>query len=101
MYQLVMRNKPRKKWYIRKLSDSITPNQARLRIEFGEISKRLKEEYGKLHPIVRAELIGEALRGREFGRTIKLRKWEEELLKELEGLSEEELKVLEETLKNI
>lgn len=95
MYQIVNRRKPKEITYIRKLPETVknpTKYQTLQRITFGEISKSLKS-LGKLHPIERATLIGELMKGKRFGRTRKKKKWEIEIEKEL-GIPIEEIEIL-------
>lgn len=97
MYQLCRRGD---KWYIRKAPETIfkpTEYQIKQRIVFGEISKLVKEMYGKLHPAERAKVIGELMRGRRFGRTPKLKKWQILAMQEL-GLTEEQVNEIENLL---
>ena len=100
MYQLCRRGD---KWYIRKAPDTIfnpTEYQIKQRIAFGEISRYVKEEFGKLHPYERALIIGELMRGKRFGRTPKLKKWQILAMQEL-GLTEEQVKEIEKLLLSV
>lgn len=96
MYQIVNRKKPREITYIRKLAETVekpTKYQIMQRIHFGQLSSMLKE-LGRLHPIERATLLGELMRGKHFGRTIKPKKWQIEYQKELEKAIKEAEKLL-------
>jgi len=100
MYQICRRGD---KWYIRKAPDTIfnpTEYQIKQRIAFGEISRYVKEEFGKLHPYERALIIGELMRGKRFGRTPKLKKWQILAMQEL-GLTEEQVKEIEKLLLSV
>jgi len=95
-YQIVYRKKPRETTYIRKLPETVekpTKFQILERIHFGQLSSMLKE-FGKLHPIERATILGELMKGKYFGRTVKPKKWQIEYKKELEKIIKEAEKLL-------
>ena len=103
-YIVLVRKKNGKKYFraVPETAEKPTVNQAITRINFGEAAKKAKGKKftGTLPPA--AEIVREELRGKKVGRTVKLKKWEEILLKEAkkEGKKkyEEILKVVEEWL---